>query len=450
MQHTTAPAQPWIPRQSRPETAAHVADLLAAYRPGGSWFLSTPRGALLARGVRASVPATGDTPLRQRVAETLRSARAAGADHPIVIGAVPFDPDDREHPPHLVVPASVQRALPLPVDEWPTGRRPLTNPADPANRATPANPGNPVPGEAAGGGWLVTPDPAPEVYRAAVAEAVRRMGAGELEKVVLSRSLRLEPAGGPGTAPLDLPRMLRALARRDPGGHTFAFDLPARAHHGATGPRAYPGPRTLIGASPELLVSRHGTTLTANPLAGSIARATDPAEDHARGQRLLASAKDRHEHAVVIRSITEALSPLCAELDVPAEPSLLRTATMWHLSTRITGRLADRTVSSFDLACAMHPTPAVCGRPTDRARRLIGELEPFERGWFTGMVGWCDADGDGEWIVTIRCAEAERDSLRLFAGAGIVVGSDPDAELAETSAKFRTFLLAAGVERPLD
>lgn len=118
---------------------------------------------------------------------------------------------------------------------------------------------------------------------------------------------------------------------------------------------------------------------------------------------------------------------------------------MWHLSTVIKGELLDAEVSSLDLAVALQPTPAVCGAPTEKARQAISEIEPFDRGFFTGMVGWCDADGDGEWVVTIRCAEANGQSLRLFAGAGVVGESKPEEELAETGAKFQTMLRAMGV-----
>ncbi|MET9663490.1 isochorismate synthase, partial [Streptomyces sp. NPDC006510] len=222
------------------------------------------------------------------------------------------------------------------------------------------------------------------------------------------------------------------LARRDPVGHTFA--LPTGAG------------RTLIGASPELLVSRQGQRVVANPLAGSTPRSTDLAEDVRRAAALLESAKDLHEHAVVVDAVHQALAPHCTELTVPARPTLIRTATMWHLSTTVTGTLASPDTSALALACALHPTPAVCGTPTTTARRVIAETEPFDRGFFTGVVGWGDARGDGEWVVTIRCAEAEERTLRLYAGAGIVAASVPGAETAETAAKFRTFLSAVGAE----
>lgn len=202
--------------------------------------------------------------------------------------------------------------------------------------------------------------------------------------------------------------------------------------------------RTLIGASPELLVARRGGRLVANPLAGSAPRSADLAEDVRHAAALLESSKDLHEHAVVVDAVREALAPYSTGLEVPEHPTLVRTAAMWHLSTTVTGELADPAVSALELAAALHPTPAVCGTPTDVARAVIAASEPFDRGPYTGMVGWQDADGDGEWVVTIRCAEAEGRRLRLFAGAGVVADSSPRAETAETGAKFRTFLSAVG------
>ncbi|MEU6357589.1 isochorismate synthase, partial [Streptomyces sp. NPDC047072] len=244
-------------------------------------------------------------------------------------------------------------------------------------------------------------------------------------KVVLARTLELTSGREP-----DLPAMLRRLARRDPAGYTFA--LPSG-----------PG-RTLIGASPELLVARTGGRLTANPLAGSAPRSADLAEDVRRAVALLESEKDLHEHAVVVAAVRQALAPYCDRLEVPERPTLVRTAAMWHLSTTVTGELSDPAATALDLASALHPTPAVCGTPTEVARRVLAESEPFDRGPYAGMVGWQDADGDGEWVVTIRCAEAEGRSLRLFAGAGVVAASTPEDETAETAAKFRTFLHAVG------
>ncbi|SHH13661.1 isochorismate synthase, partial [Streptoalloteichus hindustanus] len=277
------------------------------------------------------------------------------------------------------------------------------------------------------------PVPEPEAHLSAVARAVARMRSGEFEKVVLARSLELTVSNGDG--PVDVRPLLRRLARRDPGGYTFGIDLP--------------GERTLVGASPELLVSRSGTRVVSNPLAGSRPRSVDPVEDRRRAEELLVSAKDLHEHAVVAEFVVETLRPFCRVLEVPSGPSLVRTASMWHLSTRVSGELVDPGVSALGLACALHPTPAVCGTPTGLARAAIGELEPFDRGFYTGLLGWGDASGDGEWVVTIRCAEAVGNLLRLFAGGGIVADSVPGEELAETSAKFGTMLRALGVDQPL-
>ncbi|MFC7302947.1 isochorismate synthase DhbC [Streptomyces monticola] len=397
------PAEPAIPslRAAQEHSVGAATALLDAYRPGDTRFFASPTRTLLAHGVRAEVPHDA-RPLAERVAETLRDQARAGNGAPVVVGAVPFD---HGAPAALAVPEAARWAPALKED-------PLV--------------GIPAPAPAAAD-WDVRQVPAPEAYAASVAEAVRRMKAGEFSKVVLARTLELSSPQA-----LDIPAMLQRLARRDPGGYTFAVP-------------SGPG-RTLLGASPELLVSRRGGRLVANPLAGSTPRSADLAEDVRRAAALLESAKDLHEHAVVVAAVREALAPYCTDLDVPERPTLVRTAAMWHLSTTVTGTLREPAVSALELACALHPTPAVCGTPTPLAREVIGELEPFDRGLYTGMVGWGDAHGDGEWVVTIRCAEAEQDRLRLYAGAGVVADSSPQAETDETGAKFRTFLHAVGAE----
>jgi isochorismate synthase len=375
--------------------------LLEAYRPDTDRFLAAPGRTLLCRGTAAEVP-HDERPLTERVRTVLRGRRRAGGPSPVVVGSLPFAPDA---PPALAVPERVRWAPPLRED-------PLI--------------ALPVPDTDTRADWRVREVPAAGRYGEAVAAAVARMRAGEFDKVVLARTLELTAPRTP-----DLPAMLRRLARRDPAGYTFAV------------PTA-PG-RTLIGASPELLVARRGDTLTANPLAGSAPRSADLAEDVRRAAALLESPKDLHEHAVVVAAVREALAPFCTRLEVPERPTLVRTAALWHLSTTVTGELADPgSATALDLARALHPTPAVCGTPTRTARAVIAESEPFDRGPYTGMVGWQDADGDGEWVVTIRCAEAEGRALRLFAGAGVVAASTPEAETAETAAKFRTFLSAVG------
>ncbi|MER6348130.1 isochorismate synthase [Streptomyces sp. NPDC001595] len=381
-----------------PTTAPGAATaLLEEYRPATDRFLGTPRHTLLGRGTAVAISEP------ERVRDVLGELRRPGTPAPVVVGSVPFAAGA---PAALAVPESVRWAPPLRED-------PLI--------------ALPVPHDTGRPGWRVREVPTAERYGAAVAAAVARMRAGEFAKVVLARTLELTSDEEP-----DLPAMLRRLARRDPDGYTFAMP---------TGPG-----RTLIGASPELLVARRGGRLVANPLAGSAPRSADLAEDVRRAAALLESPKDLHEHAVVVAAVREALAPYCARLTVPERPTLVRTAAMWHLSTTVTGEPADPATTALDLASALHPTPAVCGTPTEAARAVIAASEPFDRGPFTGIVGWQDADGDGEWIVTIRCAEAEGRSLRLFAGAGVVAGSSPEAETAETAAKFRTFLHAVGAE----
>ena len=369
-----------------------TAGLLDAYQAGQSSVFVSPSGTLLAEGVHTEVDAPGLTGLPERVAAVL-----ADGGHPVrtVVGAVPFAPDA---PARLVVPERLHRAAP------PTGRRVVPAPSA-ARESLPA-----------------IPDPG---YVAAVARAVEQIRAGAYTKVVLARTLRLE------TPDLDPAQVVRALVLAGAGSYTFGVDLGAG--------------RTLLGASPELLVARHGRIVTANPLAGSIPRSTDPAEDARRAAGLLESAKDRHEHTFASEAVAEGLLPFCRDLRVPSEPTLTATPTMWHLGSRITGQILDPDVPAIALATALHPTPAVCGTPAADARRAIAELEPFDRGFFAGMVGWSDADGDGEWAVTIRCATAGPDGLDVYAGAGIVAASDPQSELAETTAKLGTMLTALGV-----
>lgn len=386
--------------------APQAADLLRLYPAGGSLFVS-PRRAVLAQGRHATLPHGPAATLAERAAALLAAVRAEGVARPLLLGAVPFNQDA---PAHLFVPEGV--VFGHGVD----GPAPIAQPRTPAQRDAAA--------EAA---------PSPDRYRRNVARALAHIGDGALEKVVLSRSLKVE-------ADVAVPALLRRLAGRNPRGYTFAIDLPGQDDER----------RTLVGASPELLLSRRGMQVVSHPLAGSIPRSADPVEDQARAERLFGSAKDRHEHQLVVDAVAEALRPYCTAVHVPAGPSLVSTPSMWHLATEIRGELADPRHGALELALALHPTPAVCGHPTDAARSFIEEVEGFDRGFFTGLVGWCDADGDGEWAVTIRCAEVGERSATLYAGAGIVAGSEPALELAETSAKLRTMLNAMELESVLE
>lgn len=242
----------------------------------------------------------------------------------------------------------------------------------------------------------------PDEWRGAVAEAVRRIRAGELGKVVLARDVI-------ATTPerIDVRFLLTELARRYTTCWTYSVD-------------------GLVGATPELLVSLHGRQIRARVLAGTVR----PGEE----ETLRQSAKEQSEHRFAARSAAELLAPYCSDLRVPAEPLLLRLPNVSHLATPIEGT-ASTGASALALAARMHPTAAVCGTPTGAARDLIAELEHLDRGRYAGPVGWVDAAGDGEFGVALRCAEIGADSVRLIAGCGIVDGSDPDAELAESLAK---------------
>ncbi|MBM3114884.1 isochorismate synthase DhbC [Jeongeupia naejangsanensis] len=394
------------------ETPVAANTLLDDYGDDATFFYASPRLTFLGKGLHARLREPGrEALLAHQVGELLAGARQAGIAAPIVAGALPFDADDAAV---LFVPEQIIRA----------GRL--------AHGQIRAAAPQPLRGE-------IRQVPEAAVYHHAVEEALHRFATTPLEKVVLSRALEVHAPGG-----IDARALLTQLAAHNPNGFTFALDLFERGGH------SIHRPLRLMGASPELLVSRHGRTLTANPIAGTLPRSKDPVEDEARGQSLLASVKDLHEHALVVDAVAKSLAPLCSTLIVPPKPSLIKTATLWHLSTMVHGEVADPSTSALDLAQALHPTPAVCGHPRDLAHAAIRELEPFERGLFTGMVGWIDETGDGEWAVTIRCAEVDSDKVRLFAGAGIVPASTPESELIETAAKFRTMLNAMGLEAQLE
>ncbi|HVJ92418.1 MAG TPA: isochorismate synthase [Labilithrix sp.] len=396
-------------------------DLLAAYRPD-DYFLAFPSGAWLGQGVACSAAAERRSHLdRARASEALERSVAAlfeearaksGVRAPIVMGAVPFDV---RAPARLVVPRVVRRAASR-VSERSVG---------PARKAVEVPHTSP---------HALSPEPPREVYEASVARALERFERGELEKVVLARSLAVDLQEPPNR-----PALMRRLTQRNTRGYTYAVPL-EDARDAALQGRAEPV--TFIGASPELLVRRVGSRVVLNPLAGSTGRRDHPAEDKRAALALLHSDKDRREHALLIDAVAETLRPLCRALDVPTVPSVIATDSLWHLSTTLVGELADPSMSSLHLALALHPTPAVCGVPLEPAMATIAELEPFDRGLFAGFVGWCDAHGDGEWSVSLRCAELSGSRVRLYAGAGIVPGSIPTSEATETGLKFRTMLQA--------
>ena len=279
--------------------------------------------------------------------------------------------------------------------------------------------------------WTITalvPDPLPVEYEAAVERALEAIDAGEVEKVVLARTLRAE-----ADRPIDARLVARRLNAEEPGAFVFLVALPG-------------GASTLVGASPVLVVRRRGRMVFSDPLAGTARRSPDRARDREIAQQLLDAVKEQREHRLVAEAVADALSPFCQKLMVDSEASVTSTATLWHLHTAIKGTLKPDAPDALTIAAAMHPTPAVGGTPQEAAAALIGRLEPFDRRFFAGLVGWVDALGDGEWALTLRCAEVSGSTARLHAGAGIVAGSEPALEDLETEAKFSVGLRALGVE----
>jgi menaquinone-specific isochorismate synthase len=199
-----------------------------------------------------------------------------------------------------------------------------------------------------------------------------------------------------------------------------------------------------LGASPELLMSRVGDRIESHPLAGTVARSGDVHGDEAHAAKLMSSTKARHEHQVVVDVLREALSSVCDELTVPEQPSIVGLRNVSHLGTHIVGRLSAGAAqpSALELVARVHPTPAVGGTPTETAIRYLQKVEGFDRRFYAGPVGWMDRRGDGAWAIGIRCAQVDGASAHLYAGNGIVAGSDPAEELAETQLKLQALLAA--------
>jgi isochorismate synthase len=381
----------------------------------GDIFFASPTMQLRARHaadtLTAYAPATSE-----QVKALFAQAQQQHIQDAVMFGLVPFD---ATLPASLTIPAQYQQAS-VPARQAPTEAS--TTSAATASRPKVIN---------------KQPVPEPQVYGDMVREALKLFDQGVVDKIVLSRAMDVTL-----DRPVDYEQLLPDLLARNGHGFTFAIptwdtDEPSTARSNTTPSGA------MVGASPELLVRREGNRIYVNPLAGSIGRHADPAVDLARKEGLAISEKDLREHSYVVNDIVRILRTYCDELDVPAGPSVIGTDALWHLSTYITGTLRDADVTALDLSCALHPTPAICGHPTDKAFTQIRALEPFERGYFAGLVGWQRSNGDGEWALTLRCAlQTGENKLRLYAGAGTVTGSDPESEITETATKMETFMRA--------
>ncbi|GAW48866.1 isochorismate synthase [Nocardioides sp. PD653] len=252
-----------------------------------------------------------------------------------------------------------------------------------------------------------------EQWMSVVADAVARISHGDLEKVVLARDLIAT-----ASEPIDVRWPLRRLAETYPMCWTFHVD-------------------GMFGATPEMLVRRERGLVTSRVLAGTIRRTGDDERDLALAATLARSSKDLEEHEYAVRSVADALEPHCSSMNVPEAPFVLHLPNVMHLATDVAGVVHDAaTVSSLQLAEALHPSAAVGGTPTPVATDLIAEIEGMDRDRYAGPVGWIDASGDGEWGIALRSARVDGATVRLFAGCGIVADSDPEAELAEAQAKF--------------
>jgi isochorismate synthase len=276
---------------------------------------------------------------------------------------------------------------------------------------------------------LLDPDPVertrvasaapPSHYEQAVARAVERIRAGELEKVVLAREVRAHAPRDHDPA-----AVLGALRELFPACYCWCVGTPEAA---------------FVGASPELLVRRDGQRAQTVALAGTTRRSADPAVDDHLGEQLLNSAKDREEQAIVSRRIERTLAPVSLWVAAADDPVLVRVHNVQHLATPIRAQLADP-VPAVELAGLLLPTPAVGGEPREAALPLIPALEGLDRGWYAGAVGWTDLAEDGEFCVALRCALLRGNVAHLYAGCGIVRDSDPAEELAESEVKLQALL----------
>jgi menaquinone-specific isochorismate synthase len=396
---TTMPAPARLRATTRAVTPGDDLDALiaACSAQGFAWLHHDVR--IVATGAAARVTAD----------EVSAALAAIDVDDPlglpgtgaIAVGALPFDPD---RPGELVIPARVHGEY--------DGRGWITEIGPAADDAadTHDSPAR----------FTVAATRSRDEWEAIVARAISSIEHGELEKVVLAREVVVQ-----ADQVFDVRDVLARLVHQQPGCFVYASD-------------------GLVGASPELLVRRTGNVVESRPVAG-----TAVAEGEESLRRLAASVKDTNEHRFVVDAILDALAPVCTTLDA-GDPEVAVFGPIAHLATPVRGELRgeltglgpDGRPDALTLARLLHPTPAVGGTPREAALDAIRELEGFDRGRYAGPVGWVDARGDGEWAIALRGAELDGTRARLVAGAGIVAGSDPAAEWAETQAKLEPMLRA--------
>lgn len=390
-------------------------DLLACAGEDG-WLFRGEHGGVSGRGVALRIDLPGGT--ADPSAGALVAAALAGieVDDPlaragtgaVAIGALPFDPTASGH---LVVPRLIFGR------DGDTG---WVTTVEPTDGPPPADDPGSAPAGSPPDRFTLVPTATHGEWKEVIAEAVDVLHRGDLRKVVLARRIDIE-----ANRPFVVSDVLERLTALYPSCMVYSVE-------------------GFLGASPELLISRNGTAVESHPLAGTVARSGDVHGDEALVARLMESPKARHEHQVVVDAIAAALGPVCTDLDVPERPSVLGLRNVSHLGTRIRGRVASGrdAPTAVDLVGRTHPTPAVGGSPTDAAVRYLQKVEGFDRGRYAGPVGWVDARGDGCFALGIRCAEVSGPEARIYAGNGIVAGSDPGEELAETQLKLQALLAA--------
>jgi menaquinone-specific isochorismate synthase len=388
MTHVTASVSSRLVARTRPlDVPADSFDLLDRLgRDGFAWFDGD--AGFVTSGVAATV-APSDAPAFLRALAHDRDADTPAGAGPRAVGALPFAGDGRLTVPSLITARDADGR------GWCTvvGRSDEPSPL----RVAAGRPSR----------FRIEPCTTAEEWREAVAHALALIDAGQLEKVVLARAVRVE-----ADRPFEPRTVLAELRRTQPACTVYA----------AGG---------FVGATPELLLRKRGNEVLSRPLAGT---GTDVAG-------LLASRKDAHEHAVVVDAVVRALTPTCGAVRAEG-PAPLVLADVTHLATSVSARCTDARASAIDLVRALHPTPAVAGAPRATALDAIRRLEPMGRGSYAGPCGWVDARGDGEFVVALRCGALEGATALLHSGAGIVTGSDPEAEWYETQQKLEPMLRA--------
>lgn len=418
----TAPSPGGAPLVATTVAVAETPDLLAvAADPAGVGWRSEARAlAGIGEALRIELPGgLADREGVRRVAAALeaidcRDELQRPGTGPVAFAALPFDPSA---PGHLVVPRTLwgrdERGSWVTV-VGPEGSRPGPPPDSRRSDRPPDR-------------FSLVPSMSHDDWEATIVEAVGRIRAGAMDKVVLARRIVVE-----ANRPFLSADILGRLAALYPS--CMVFDVEG-----------------FIGASPELLIGRRGDALQSHPLAGTVARSGDTAADDALVAGLFASAKERWEHHLVIDTLAAALRPFCETLDVPEHPTVLGLRNVSHLATFISGRLAPdpttgRLPTAIEMVAEVHPTPAVAGTPTKAAIAHLQAVEGFDRGRYAGPVGWVDARGDGAFALGIRSAVLDGSRASMYAGVGVVADSEPAAELAETQLKLQALL--AAIVRP--